>query len=121
MLTTHVYYDNLHSDRTEETTISICQEIKKVLKKIKVVIDGNIASRNAYDTVFEDIIIQYCLFHFAKNVREAYSDEVGYGKGRSILPLQHLIGFFSILNIFFDHDREIIELRRLKPANPKRS
>ena len=31
-----------------------------------------------------------------------------------MIPLPHLIGFFSILNIFFDHDREIAELRCLQ-------
>ena len=48
------------------------------------------------------------------NVREAYKEEVGYGQGCSCIPLEHLIGFFSIMNIFFDHEREIYELRVLQ-------
>ncbi|MEK7349958.1 MAG: hypothetical protein AAB177_03735, partial [Nitrospirota bacterium] len=79
-----------------------------------VVIDGCAASKAAYERVFVGILIQYCLFHFAKNVREAYKEEVGYGKGKSMIPIQHLIGFFSIINIFFDHDREIEYLRILQ-------
>ncbi len=111
----NVYYDKLHPDRTEETMIEICQELKKKLKNIRsVVIDGCAASKAAYKEVFLDILIQYCLFHFAKNVRDAYKEEEGYGKGKSMIPLQHLIGFFSILNIFFDHEREIEQLRSLQ-------
>jgi len=111
----NVYYDKLHTDRTEETMIKICRDLKKKLKKIRaVVIDGCTASKNAYEKIFVGILIQYCLFHFAKNVRDAYKDEVGYGKGRSMIPLQHLIGFFSIMNVFFNHDREIERLRSLQ-------
>lgn len=111
----NVYYDELHIDRTEETMTPICYELKKTLNEIRVaVMDGHTASKNAYETVFPAILIQYCLFHFAKNVRDAYKDEVGYGKGRSMIPLQNLIGFFSILNIFFNHDREIENLRDLQ-------
>jgi len=111
----NVYYDKLHSDRTEETIRDVCRELKKNLKEIRAaVIDGHTASKNAYKEVFVDILIQYCLFHFAMNVRDAYKDEVGYGKGKSMIPLQHLIGFFSILNIFFNHDREINKLHDLQ-------
>jgi len=111
----NVYYDHLHSDRSEETMISICKELKKMLPKIRAaVIDGCAASKAAYEKVFLGILIQYCLFHFAKNVREAYKEEVGYGKGKSMIPLQELIGFFSVMNIFFDHDRDIENLRNLQ-------
>lgn len=111
----NAYYDKLHPDRTEETMINICYELKNILEKIRaVVIDGCAASKAAYKEVFLDILIQYCLFHFAKNVREAYKEEEGYGKGKSMIPLQHLIGFFSIMNVFFDHDREIEYLRCLQ-------
>lgn len=111
----NVYYDKLHADRTEETTIEVCKDIKKTLKNIHaVVVDGCIAIHNAYIAIFTGIIIQFCLFHFIKNVRGAYKDEVGYGKGRSFLPLQYLIGFFNIINIFFDHDRELNYLRQLQ-------
>ncbi len=111
----NVYYDHLHNDRTTETTIPICREVKKFVNKPRaVVIDGLTASKKAYAEEFIDILIQYCIFHFAKNVRDAYKEEVGYGKGRSIIPLDNLIGFFSILNIFFDHEREIIHLRNLQ-------
>ena len=111
----NVYYDQLHIDRTTRTTIPICRELKKFVVKLRaVVMDGLIASKKAYAEEFIDILIQCCLFHFAKNVREAYKEEVGYGKGRSIIPLDNLIGFFSIINIFFDHEREIIHLRNLQ-------
>jgi uncharacterized protein YbaR (Trm112 family) len=111
----NVYYDNLHDDRTTETTVSVCQEIKKFVDKIRaVVIDGLTASKKAYTEEFVDILVQYCLFHFTKNVRDAYKEEVGYGKGKSCIPLDQLIGFFSIINVFFDHEREIIELRNLQ-------
>lgn len=111
----NVYYDQLHSNRNEETIIEVCRELKKKNQEIRaVVIDGHTASKNAYEEVFIDILVQYCLFHFTKNVRDAYKDEVGYGKGKSMIPLQHLIGFFSIINIFFDHDREIMYLRELQ-------
>jgi len=111
----NVYYDKLHPDRTEETMTSICLELEKNLKNIyAAVMDGHYASKNAYKKTFFGILIQYCLFHFAKNVRDAYKEEVGYGRGRSIIPLEHLIGFFCILNIFFDHDRELIKLRQLQ-------
>jgi len=96
----NVYYDQLHIDRTTRTTIPICRELKKFVVKLRaVVMDGLIASKKAYAEEFIDILIQCCLFHFAKNVREAYKEEVGYGKGRSIIPLDNLIGFFSIINI----------------------
>ncbi len=112
---TNVYYDKLHPNRNEETIIEVCRELKKKIQEIRsVVIDGHTASKNAYEEVFIDILVQYCLFHFAKNVREAYKDEVGYGKGKSMIPLQYLIGFFSILNIFFDHEQEIMYLRGLQ-------
>ncbi|MCR4313239.1 MAG: hypothetical protein NUV58_03260 [Candidatus Roizmanbacteria bacterium] len=111
----NVYYDELHTNRTEDTMIEVCQEIKNNLKEVyAAVMDGHIASKNAYNEVFPAILIQYCLFHFAKNVRDAYKEEVGYGKGKSMIPLQHLIGFFSILNIFFNHEREIERLRCLQ-------
>lgn len=111
----NVYYDQLHEDRTTETTVSVCNELKNIIGKIRaVVLDGLTASHKAYADTFVGIIIQYCLFHFAKNIREAYEKEVGYGKGGSIIPLDSLIGFFSIMNIFFDHEREIAELRRLQ-------
>lgn len=111
----NVYYDKLHGDRTEETMVSICAELKKMLTEIRaVVMDGYTGSKSAYEEVFLGILIQYCLFHFAKNVRDAYKEEVGYGKGCSMIPLQHLIGFFSIMNVFFDHEREIEHLRSLQ-------
>ncbi len=104
----NVYYDKLEADRTEETMTKTCEELKKAFGKLHAaVLDGNQASIKAYKKVFAGILVQYCLFHFAKNVRDAYKEEVGSGKGRAILPLEHLIGFFSILNVFFDHEREI--------------
>jgi len=48
------------------------------------------------------------------NVRGAYKEKYGYGKGKSCIPLNELIGFFSIINIFFDHEREINYLRKLQ-------
>ena len=111
----NVYYDELHPDRTEETMLIVCEELKKSLDNIRAaVMDGLVASKNAFEDTFMGILIQYCLFHFAKNVRDAYKEEVGYGKGRCSFPIEHLIGFFSILNIFFDHDRELIHLRKLQ-------
>lgn len=112
----NVYYDKLHPDRGEETMIKICEELKgSIGNKLRAaVMDGHAASKKAFEEVFEDIIIQFCLFHLAKNIRDAYKESVGYGKGKSCIPLEHLIGFFSILNIFFDHEREINELRRLQ-------
>ena len=111
----NVYYDNLQSDRKEETIAQACEKIKENIKELlAVVIDGHVASRNAYSKTFRGILIQYCLFHFAMNVREAYKEEVGYGRGNSCIPLNNLIGFFSIMNIFFDHDREIVALRNLQ-------
>jgi len=111
----NVYYDKLHADRKEETMTEVCKEIKKTQKKIyAVVVDGCIAAHNAYIKTFIGIIIQFCLFHFIKNVRDAYKEEVGYGKGKSSLPLQYLIGFFSIINIFFDHERELNYFRQLQ-------
>lgn len=111
----NVYYDKLHQNRNEETTIEVCTEIKKAVEKIySVVVDGCIASQNAFKKVFHGIIIQFCLFHFIKNVRDAYKEEVGYGTGRSRIPLDYLIGFFSIINIFFNHDRELNYLRELQ-------
>lgn len=111
----NVYYDNLQSDRKEETIVHVCEKIKDDIKELlAVVLDGHVASRNAYHKIFQGILIQYCLFHFAMNVREAYKKEVGYGQGNAYLPLNHLVGFFSIMNIFFDHDREIVALRNLQ-------
>jgi len=111
----NVYYDELHPNRTEETMLTVCEELKKLLGNVRsAVMDGLVASKNAFEDTFVGILIQYCLFHFAKNVRDAYKDEVGYGKGRCSFPIEHLIGFFSIVNIFFDHDRELIYLRELQ-------
>lgn len=111
----NVYYDNLERDRKEETIIQVCEKIKEDIKELlAVVLDGHVASRNAYSKIFRGLLIQYCLFHFAMNIREAYKEEVGYGQGSSCIPLQHLVGFFSIMNIFFDHDREIVALRNLQ-------
>lgn len=111
----NVYYDELHSDRTADTTMTICNRIKNIVKNIRaVVMDGLTSSQQAYAETFVGILIQYCLFHFAKNIRDAYKEEVGYGLGRSSIPIEHLIGFFSIMNIFFDHEREIIHLRQLQ-------
>ena len=111
----NVYYDKLHADRKEETITDVCEEIKKTLKNIyAVVVDGCIAAHNAYINTFIGIIVQFCLFHYIKNVRDAYKEEVGYGKGMSCIPLNYLIGFFSIINIFFDHERELNYLRKLQ-------
>ena len=111
----NVYYDNLQVDRKEETIVQVCEKIKEDIKELlAVVLDGHVASRSAYHKIFHGILIQYCLFHFAMNIREAYKEEVGYGQGNSYIPLNHLVGFFSILNIFFDHDREIVALRNLQ-------
>lgn len=111
----NVYYDKLHPNRNEETTIRVCSEIRKIIDKLyAVVVDGCIASQNAFTKIFTGILIQFCLFHFIKNVRDAYKEEVGYGKGRSCIPLNHLIGFFYIINIFFDHERELNFLRELQ-------
>jgi len=111
----NVYYDELHTDRTEETITTICEKLRKDLQEFyAVVIDGHTASKNAFSKTFNNILIQFCLFHFSMNVREAYKEEVGYGQGCSCIPLEHLIGFFSIMNIFFDHEREIYELRVLQ-------
>lgn len=108
----NVYYDDLHNDRTEETITEICKKIKEEINDLyAVVIDGHIASHNAYSKTFRGILIQFCLFHFAMNVREAYKEEVGYGQGNACIPLEYLVGFFSIMNIFFDHEREIQQLR----------
>lgn len=111
----NVYYDQLHEDRTTETTVFVCRNIKKFVDNLRaVVIDGLTASKKAYTEEFIGILVQSCLFHFAKNVRDAYKEEVGYGKGKSSIPLDQLIGFFSIINIFFDHEREIIHLHSLQ-------
>ncbi|MFA4853465.1 MAG: transposase [Bacteroidales bacterium] len=112
----NVYHDKLYSNRTKDTMEKIFQELKKTFGDTirAAVIDGLAASKNALKEVFIKVIIQFCLFHFAKNVKDAYKEEVGYGKGKHCIPLDHLIGFFSILNIFFDHDREINELRKLQ-------
>lgn len=68
----NVYYDKLHDDRTEETIIQICQKLKEEYGKFRAaVMDGHAASHTAYKTAFCDILIQFCLFHYAKNVREA--------------------------------------------------
>ena len=45
-----------------------------------------------------------------KNIRDAYKQNVGYGKGKSYLPMQNFIDFYRIANCLFDHEREIIEL-----------
>lgn len=111
----NIYYDKLHSDRLEETIKQACIELKNMVGQVRAaVMDGYTGAMKAFTSVFIGIILQFCLFHFAKNVKDAYKETVGYGKGRSILPLQHLIGFFSILNIFFDHEREIIHFRMLQ-------
>lgn len=111
----NVYYDNLHTDRLQETIEEICKKLKGQIGNVRsAVMDGYTGAQKAFMETFSGILIQFCLFHFAKNVKDAYKDTVGYGKGRSILPLQHLIGFFSILNIFFNHDREIYQLRVLQ-------
>ncbi len=111
----NVYYDNLQSDRKEETIVHVCEKIKENINGLlAVVLDGHVAARNAYGKTFREILIQFCLFHFAMNVRKAYREEVGYGQGDSYIPLNHLVGFFSIVNIFFDHDREIVALRNLQ-------
>src|SRR3989338_4181331 len=65
----NVYYDELHTDRTEETITTICEKLRKDLQEFyAVVIDGHTASKNV----------------------------------------------FSKMNIFFDHEREIYELRVLQ-------
>lgn len=112
----NVYHDKLYNDRTKETMKEIFQEVKETLKgNIRAaVIDGLAASKNALQAIFDNLIIQSCLFHFAQNVKDAYKEEVGYGKGKHCISLDYLIGFFSILNIFFNHDREINELRKLQ-------
>jgi len=111
----NVYYDNLHSDRLQETIEQACVKLKKRIRQARAaVMDGYTGAQQAFMSIFNTILIQFCLFHFAKNVKDAYKETIGYGKGRNILPLQHLIGFFSILNIFFDHEREIINFRELQ-------
>jgi len=111
----NVYYDELEADRQAETISGVCKQIKgKVDNLFAIVIDGCGSARAAYRQAFPESSIQNCLFHYAMNVRGAYSDEVGYGKGRRSFPLEHLIGFFCIMNVFFDHEREIIELRELQ-------
>jgi len=111
----NIYHDRLYSNRDQETQTEVVLDVKSKVKNLyAAVLDGLSASRNAFEDVFYGIIIQNCLFHYGQNVKKAYKDEVGYGKGRSMLPLQHLIGFFSILNIFFDHERELFKLRELK-------
>ena len=112
----NVYYDQLHANRTEDTQIRACREVKKEVGSAYAgVFDDLDSAKNAYREEFgHDFKIQNCLFHFAQNIRDAYKEEVGYGKGRACIPLDHLIGFFQIINSFFDHDREHNELRRLQ-------
>lgn len=111
----NVYYDKPHSDRSQKTIEQVCIKLKNMVGQVRaVVMDGYTGAQKAFMSIFSTILIQFCLFHFAKNVKDAYKESVGYGKGRSTLPLQHLIGFFSILNIFFDHEREIYQFRRLQ-------
>jgi hypothetical protein len=112
----NVYADILCINRLKETIEPICEKTKKMAKNIyAVVMDGFTGAHSAFIFVFGvHILMQFCLFHYAKNVKDAYKESVGYGKGRNILPLQHLIGFFNILNIFFDHEREIYYFRKLQ-------
>ena len=118
----NVYHDKLYEDRTQETMKQIFQELKIRLGDVRAaVIDGLVASKNAFETVFDNAIVQSCLFHYAQNIRDAYKEEVGYGKGKHSIPLDHMIGFFSIINIFFDHDREINELRKLQEERNERT
>ena len=108
----NIYYDKPHSDRSQETIEQACMRLKNMIGHVRAaVMDGYTGAQKAFLSIFSAILIQFCLFHFAKNVKDAYKETVGYGKGRSTLPLQHLIGFFSILNIFFDHEREINHFR----------
>jgi len=108
----NVYSDRLHLDRSHENILDACLEAKKYLGNVKaVVLDGFTTAKSAYKDAFgSKILIQNCLFHFLKNVRDAYKQNVGYGKGKSILPLQDLINFYRIANVFFNHDREIYGL-----------
>ena len=81
----NIYYDKLHSDRGEETQTEVANKVKqKVSHCYAAVMDGLVAAHNGFLKVFcYRFLIQFCLFHFAKNVRDAYKEEVGYGKGRS--------------------------------------
>jgi len=113
-LNKNVYHDDLYDNRNEKTILAICEQLKKFQKPKAVVLDGHRASKSAFEKVFDEIKIQYCIFHYLKNVKDAYRDEVGYGKGKSCLSIKDLIGFFSIANIFSDHERELILLRNLQ-------
>jgi len=111
----NVYYDELEEDRSYSTIVNICNKIKDKGIEVKAVVsDGLAAAKKAYKFVFPDAVIQNCLHHLFDNVKDAYKKSVGYGKARAILPLDHLIGFLSLVDVFFDHQREIIYLRQLQ-------
>ena len=112
----NVYYDKLHVDRCESTQVEVCQEVKKETSYIYAgVMDGLIAAKNAYRRGFgKEFKIQNCLFHYSLNLRAAYKEDVGYGVGKACLPIEHIIGFFNVMNIFFNHDREVQVLRKLQ-------
>ena len=113
---TNVYYDELYPDMTEKTLRLVARNIKTTMPDLfSVVIDGNSTSKKAFREEFgNNLLIQRCLFHFLMNFRKAFMDEAGFGKGRRMLPLDQLIAFISIGNIFFNHDRELHHLRELQ-------
>ena len=112
----NVYHDKLYPDRSFDNLTHACSSAKEILGDVKAVVsDGFHTAKLAYKTVFgKNIKIQNCLFHFLKNVRDEYKQSVGIGKGKATLPLQNLIDFYRIANIFFHHEREIIGLIELQ-------
>ena len=66
----NVYYDKLQINRLQETIEWGCEELKSQIGQIRaVVMDGYTGAQKAFISTFGGILIQFCLFHFAKNVK----------------------------------------------------
>ncbi|MEK7226839.1 MAG: hypothetical protein AAB221_14300, partial [Bacteroidota bacterium] len=63
--------------------------------------------------IFPNAKVQWCIFHLNKHIVEDFEDYEEYACNKhKMLPLLQLYNMYLMLNIFFDHDAEVQNLKQ---------
>lgn len=98
---------------------TVTRAIKSALKKYEDKIKCFIVDMDRqYPFILEELYgkevkIQWCVFHLFKHINKEFREGCGYGKAKRKLSLMNEYNKMSLFNIFFNHDKELLFLRKL--------
>ena len=111
-----VMLDKKFKNKGKET---VTGAIKKALKKYEDKIRCFIVDMDRqYPFILEELYgrkvkVQWCIFHLFKLINKEFREGCGYGKAKRKLGLINEYNKMSLFNIFFNHDKELLFLRKV--------